>query len=54
MDGEREPFWRRVPSPHPNLPPLPPNTFDFIESPLSIILDKRAFLRMGEGSFVIF
>ena len=35
-------------------PPLPPKTFDFIESPLSILLDKRAFLRMGEGFFVIF
>ena len=33
---------------------VPPKTFDFIESPLSILLDKRAFLRMGEGSFVIF
>ena len=54
MEGEREPFSRRVPSPPPNLPPLPPKTFDFIESPLSILLDKRAFLRMGEGSFVIF
>ena len=37
-----------------NLPPLPPKTFDFIGSPLSSLLDKRAFLRMGEGSFVIF
>ena len=35
-------------------PPLPPKTFDFIESPLSILLDKKAFLRMGEGSFIIF
>ena len=31
-----------------------PKTFDFIESPLSILLDKRAFLRMEEGFFVIF
>ena len=30
MEGEREPFFRKVPS-----PPLPPKTFTLIESPLA-------------------